>query len=664
MPVQLRVFLSATVARAVALDTGPTLGSVAAMISAVPAVLMLAALESAAPAQQAPSRDLKALSLEELMDIRVTVVTRQPEPVGTAAAAATVITRDDIRRSGVTTIADAIALADGVHVARFNNGSWSITARGFNGSTPNKLLVMVDGRIDYSPLFTGVFWNLLDYVLEDIERIEIIRGPSATMWGANAINGVINIITRNARDTRGTYLSAGTGNEDPALVEVRHGGGTDRLSYRVYGKFADRDDQRFSTGIDAEDRRRRGMVGLRVDSSNGANEWLLKADAFHSRDGFIDRRDGEWTHLAGQGRLTHRFSPGSFIQLQGYYRREYRNIERQLTHHLDTGDVDFQHALALGGRNRFIWGAGFRVNTDVTYASEVIRLDPARRTYPVASVFAQDEFEIKPERLSVTAGAKVEHNAFSGADLQPSVRVRWTLPRNQIVWGAVARAVRRPTRFDDDIRILQNGLVLIQGSDDFESEQMTGWDLGYRSRPAGTVSVDVNVFSQEYDRLRSQEAPLAGFFPVTVGNTLNGRSTGIELGATVQPGAWWRTRVSYSHWDTDITRDANSRDVSNGANEMNDPHHLFTLRSSVDLPHRVAVDGWLRGVSTLPNPVVPGYVELDGRLGWEPSPRIELALVGQDLLHSHHPEYGSAIPRRTEFQRSVRAVLTLRMPSR
>jgi iron complex outermembrane recepter protein len=170
------------------------------------------------------------------------------------------------------------------------------------------------------------------------------------------------------------------------------------------------------------------------------------------------------------------------------------------------------------------------------------------------------------------------------------------------------------------------------------------------------------VFSQHYDRLRSQEAPPTGLFPVTIGNTLNGRSTGIEVSATVQPQPWWRTRVSYTHWDTDIDRDANSRDVSNGASEMNDPHHLFTVRSSIDLPHGIAIDGWLRGVSRLPNPVVPGFVELNGRIGWEHSPRLELALVGQDLLHDRHPEFGSASPRRTEFERSVRLVLTLRIP--
>ena len=613
-------------------------------------------------AQTAASEDLKRLTLEELMDIRVTVVNRQPEAVGTAAAAVAVITRDDIRRSGVTTIADALALADGVHVARLNNGSWSISARGFNGLTPNKLLVMVDGRTEFSPLFAGVFWNMLDYVLEDIERIEVIRGPSGTMWGANAVNGVVNIITRSARETRGTYVSVGSGNEDRALVEARYGGGSGRLSYRIYGKYAERDEQKLATGAASEDGTRRGQAGVRLDGARGATEWLFKADGFQSAHDFFDREDGAWTGLGAQARITRRFSPQSSLQVQAYYRREYRNIDRQLTHHLDTGDLDFQHSLTLGARNHFIWGAGARANRDKTYGSEVIRLDPVSRTYPVSSVFAQNEFAVRPGSLFLAAGVKVERNAFSGGDVQPNVRVRWMLPGDQTLWGAVARAVRRPTRFDDDPILMQAGVPIIMGNDGFESEQMTGWDVGYRSRPRPTLSLDVNVFSQIYDRLRSQELPEGGGLPLTIGNTLNGRSSGVELSVGVQPRPWWRSSVGYTYIDTEVTRDPDSRDVSNGTAEANDPHHLFTLRTRLDLPHRLAVDAFLRGVGELPAPAVPGYVELGARLGWTVTPRFELALVGQDLLHGHHPEFGSALARRIEFERSVRGLVTLRLP--
>ncbi len=615
----------------------------------------------AASAQPAP-QDLKKLSLEQLMDIEVTLVTRQPEPVGTAAAAVSVITRDDIRRSGVTTIPDALALADGLDVARFNNGSWAITARGFNGSTPNKLLVMVDGRDEYTPLFAGVFWNILDYVLDDIERIEVIRGPGATLWGANAVNGVVNIITRHSRDTRGTLVSVGAGNEDPALVEVRQGGGSDKLSYRVYGKYAQRDAQQFSTGGSSGDTRRRGQAGVRLDGGNIADQWLLKADYFESRDGFPDRGDGEWQGIGVQGRLTHALSSSASLQLQAYYRREYRNIERQLTHYVDTGDLDFQHAFKPTPRNNFIWGAAFRANRDRTFGSDVVHFDPTRRSYPLFSAFAQNEIELRPRSLFVTAGLKVEHNAFNGADWQPNLRARQLLPHNQVVWGAVSRAVRRPTRFDDDIQVTTTtGLLVVRGNPNFESEVMTGWELGYRSRPIASLSFDVTGFVQNYDRLRSQEAPPT-VIPLTIGNTLNGQSRGIELGATVQPAGWWRAQAGYTYFETSITRDAGSADVSGGVNEANDPHHLFNLRTVFDLARHVELDGWLRAVGALPNPAVPAYTELNARVGWKPIDRFEVALIGQDLLHAHHPEFGTSVPRRIEFERSVRAQVTIRVP--
>ena len=606
---------------------------------------------------------LRGLSLEELMQVEVTVVTRQPEPLGRAAAAVSVITRDDIRRSGVTTIADALALADGIHVARFNNGSWAISARGFNGSTPNKLLVMVDGRNEFTPLFTGVFWNMLDYVLDDIERIEVIRGPGATLWGANAVNGVVNIITRHSRDTRGTLVTAGAGNEDPALVEVRHGGGSDQSSYRVYAKFAQRDAQQFSTGDSSDDRRRRGQAGLRVDRTRGTTAWLLKADAFHSRDAFIDRRDGEWTEIAVQGRVSRELSETSSLQIQSYYRREYRNIERQLTHHLDTVDLDVQHSLQIARRHALIWGAGYRVNADRTYGSAVVHFDPASRTYPVFSAFAQDEFALRPSSVFLTAGIKVEHNAFSGADAQPNLRLRWLPSDKQMLWGAVARAVRRPTRFDDDIVVTApTGVALVNGSDDFESEAMTGWELGYRAHPLSRLTLDATTFHQRYGNLRSQEAPLTGIIPLTIANTLDGRSSGLELSASLQPHPRWRIRNSYTYLDTEIRPRAGSRDVSGGVNEANDPHHLWTLLNAIDLPRSVEIDGWLRYVSALPNPSVPAYAELNARLGWHPNSGIEVALVGQDLLHAQHPESGTAVPRRIEFERSVRLQLILRTP--
>lgn len=595
--------------------------------------------------------------------MEVTVVTRQPEPARSAAASLVVITRDDIRRSGVTTIPDAIALADGMNVARANSATWAITTRGFNGSTPNKLLVMVDGRNAFSPFFTGVFWNTLDYVLEDIDRIEVTRGPGATLWGANAVNGVVNIITRSARDTHGTFVSVGTGNEDPGMVDVRYGAGSDTTSYRVYAKGAWRDDQKLANGLDAVDGRQRIQAGLRLDSARGGNQWLFKADAFHGRDDFIDRGDGEWTEINLHGRLARDLSPTSSVQVQSYFRQEYRNIERQLTHRLNTADLDMQYASQLSARHSLVAGAGVRVNHDTTSGTALLSFDPASRTYPVFSAFAQDEFALVPGSVSLIGGIKVEHNAFSGSDWQPNLRVRWLAPHRQVLWGSVARAVRRPTRFDDDIRISTNtGVLLIQGSDAFESEEMVGWEFGYRAQPMPIVTFEVETFNNRYGNLRSQDAPAVGALPITIANTLIGESRGIETSATLQPAQGWRVKASYAWLDTDIMRAEGSRDVSNGVNEANDPTYMFTLRAGVDLTHHVEADVWWRAVGALPDPAVPAYNELNTRVGWRPNDRIELALVGQDLLHDQHPEFGTLAPTRIEFERSVRVVFSLRLP--
>jgi iron complex outermembrane recepter protein len=625
--------------------------------------VLLTLLAAVAHAQPDPG-DLKKLAIEQLMEIDVTLPTRRAESVRITAAAVTVITRDDIRRAGVTTIADALQLAEGVHVARLSNSSWSISARGFNGTTPNKLLVMIDGRTEFSPLFAGVFWNMLDYLLEDLERIEVIRGPGATLWGSNAVNGVVNIITRHTRDTQGTYASLAVGNEDPLIAQVRHGGawGTNR-TWRVYSKFASRDEQMLSTGVPAQDERRRGQVGFRVDGENGANTWLVKGDTFHSRDGFFGRDDSEWTEIAVQGRWQRRLAPESEIAVQSYYRREYRNVDRQLTHHLDTVDVDFQHAARVAGRHQVIWGGGFRHNHDRTYGSAGVFFDPVARTHLVFSLFAQDEFTLVPDRLNLTAGLKLEHNAFSGNEVQPNVRARLILPHRQVLWGAVARATRRPTRFDDDVVVAApTGVVLARGSDDFVAESLIATEIGHRYQPRSFLSTEVTAFVHRYDDLRSQEAPVGALFPTLLANTLEGRSHGVELAFNVQPVPWWRTHVGYTWLDTEITREPGSRDVSSGVNEGNDPASMFGLQTSLDLGADVSVDARLRAVDDLPNPVVPAYVELAMRVGWRMTRRIELAIVGEDLLHDQHPEFGSPSPQRTEYERSVRAVITLRLP--
>ena len=627
------------------------------------ALLLAAAASSPTRAAAQPAQeDLKRLTIEELMRIDVTTAGRREEPIGAIAAAVSVITGDDIRRAGVTTIADAIQLADGVQVARFNNGTWAISSRGFNTNTANKLLVMVDGRTVYSPLFSGVFWNVLDYVLEDIDRIEVIRGPGAALWGANAVNGVINIITRHSRDTQGTLASVASGNEDPLVTELRHGSVAGAITWRAYGKFAARDDQRLADGSDAGDPRRRGQAGFRVDGgADGGVAWLVKGDAFHSRDTLPDRPAGEFIDLNLQGRWSAPLAGTSRLDVQSYYRREYRSVPRQLTHRIDVFDFDAQHAGTWGSRHAVVWGGGFRVNRDRTEATAVLAFDPAERTYPLANVFAQDDIALVPGRLFLTVGAKYEHNAFSGGEFQPNVRARYLMPLNQIVWGAVSRAVRRPTRFDDDIRAFgPTGALIAMGSDDFVSESLVASEVGYRVQPSPLFSIDATAFVHRFTDLRSQDLLPTGL-PIVVGNSLEGESRGLEIGANVQPRVWWRTHVGYTWLDTTIRRAPGSRDVGGGVTEANDAPHTFGMRMSFDLPRGVEVDAMLRASAALPNPQVPAYTELDLRAGWQATPQVQLWVAGHDLLHDRHPEFGPDTPARTEYERAFRAGLTYRM---
>jgi iron complex outermembrane receptor protein len=605
---------------------------------------------------------LKGLSIEQLMQIDVTLATRRPEPVSTAPTAISVVTGDDIRRAGVTTLADAVALADGVHVARFNNGTWSVTARGFAAVAANKMLVMIDGRTLYSPLFTGVFWNAVDYELEDIDRIEVVRGPGATLWGANAVNGVINIVTRSSRDSQGVFAQAGSGNEDPADAELRYGGRLGTATYRAYGKYVVRDAQKFSTGGSAGDRRSREQAGVRLDGgSEAGGAWMVKADLFHSRDDLPERASGEFRVGSLQGAWSRALSGRSHLQVSGYFNHEYRRIPLQLTHWLDTTDVDAQHALTLA-RHAIVWGGGFRVNADRTDSVGSISFDPPSRSYPVTNVFAQDEIAIVPRSVYVTAGGKYEHNAFSGGGWQPNLRARWLLPRRQTVWGSIARAVRRPTRFEDDIMIrLPNGITAVTGNGDFQAETVVASEAGYRVQPIAALALDATVFHNDYDRLRSQEAPTGPVpIPLVVGNTQNATSHGVELAADVQPIAVWRIHASYTFLDLTFSKDPGSRDVGGAATEANDPRHVLTLRSDIDLPRRLELDLRWRSIASLPQPHVPAYSEAGARLGWHASTRLDLALVGQDLLHAHHAEFNPVTAGFEEFERSIRAVITAR----
>jgi iron complex outermembrane receptor protein len=601
--------------------------------------------------------ELKRLTIEQLMDLDVTTAQRREEPVRVTPAAISVITGDDIRRLGVTTVADALQMIDSIYFSRESNQVWRIGTRGLNGGLSNKLLVMIDGRVLYSPLFTGVFWNVIAYTLDDVDRIEVIRGPGGTLWGANAVNGVVNIVTKHSRQTQGLYARFATGNEDRAVMEARYGGGGrgNDVTWRVYASLADRDNSARVSGVQGVDGRRRAQVGLRVDggSPRGRN-WMFVTDVFQSEEGFLTRRDGEYSELALHGRMSQPLTPGTRLDVQTYYRREYRRAPAQLTHGLDTFDVDATHTTATP-RHTLIWGGGIRVDHDDTDrdADAMLRFEPADRTYALSNVFIQDEYALVPGSVFITLGTKYEHNAFSGGALQPNVRARWQIGSEQLLWGAVSRAVRRPTRLDEDLVIdTPPGL---RGSPDFQPESVLATEVGYRVHPARYVSVDATGFHHAFDDLRSVELNAGSLI---VGNTLEGRTHGIELAANFQPVPWSRTHVSYTWMETEIVRDTGSRDITGGTAEANDPHHLYSIRTSLDLPRRIELDAFLRGTGALPQPPLDGYTELTLRAGWHATRRFEYWMSGQDLLHDRHAELPGAAS--GYFERAFRVGITVR----
>jgi iron complex outermembrane receptor protein len=635
-----------------------------------PAFLVLALLLPAAPAavtarepRPPAANDLKKLSIEELMEIDVTSVSKRSERLSQAAAAIIVVTQEEIRRSGATSLPEALRLVNSLHVARQTQGDWAVSARGFNQTTADKMLVLIDGRSVYTPLFSGVFWDVQDTLLEDVERIEVIRGPGATLWGANAVNGVINIITKKAADTQGGLVTAGVGDEERGFGGVRYGGSLgEQGSYRVYGKYFDRDALVLAGGSDARDDMRMGQGGFRADwKTSEADGFTVQGDAYGGTIGETTRADTDVDGGNLLGRWTRTTSERSGLDLQVYWDRTHRRIPDLFEEHLDILDLDFQHRLPLAKRQDLVWGFGYRWHQDEVGNSQLIGFFPPRRSFGLASIFAQDEISLLGDRLDVTVGTKVEHNESTGFEVQPSLRAAWKPNDRRTVWGAVSRAVRTPTRIDEDVIAFgPGGLHLLEGSRDFESEDLLAYELGYRIQPNPELLFDLAAFYDVYDDLRSQEPPPDTPFPIVLRNKLNAETWGAELRMNAQPRPGLRFQAAYARLEKHLHLDAGSRDPSGGLAEGNDPEDRVSLRSSFDLPEKVELDAWMRYVGALPQPRVDAYTELDLRLGWHASEALELSLVGANLLHSHHEEFGPAGPFREAVERSVYGKVTWR----
>jgi len=599
---------------------------------------------------------LKKLSIEQLMNLQVTSVSKRPERLSQSASAIQVITQEDIRRSGAASLPEALRLATNLQVAQLDSRQWAISARGFNGTAANKLLVLIDGRTVYTPLFSGVFWDVQEVPLGDIDRIEVISGPGATLWGANAVNGVINVITKDAKDTPGLLLSGGGGTEQHGFGTVRYGAAPgSHVRVRIYGRGFDRDAMAFPGGQDAADDWHLGQGGFRMDwEASSASRVTLQGDLY---DGRIAQDSGGDIAVSGRSvmaKWSRTLSDRSSLAAQLYYDRTHRNIPGTFGEDLDTYDVDLQHGTRLGARHDVVWGLGYRLINDRTVvgSDSTLAFLPSHVAREWFSGFVQDEIALIPNRVHVTVGTKIEHNDYTGFEIQPSGRVSWRLAPSRTLWAAVSRALRTPSRIDRELFAPAKPPYFLAGGPDFHSEEELAYELGYRHQQ-GSLALSVATFYSRYHGLRSLEQ-VNPPPTVVIGNGQDGESYGAELTAEYWLANRWRVRAGYTELRVHIWRNPGSTDASGGATESQIPDRQFFLLSSVDLPAHLGLSAWFRAIDDINHQLVPAYAELNVTLTWQPMSKLDVSLVGQNLLHAQHREFAAATsPSRRDIQRGV-----------
>ncbi len=625
------------------------------------AILARPALGQSNP-DTASTGDLKKLSIEQLMNIEVTSVSKTAQPLGDAAAAVYVITHDDIVRSGATTIPEILRLAPNLEVFQTSASGYVITARGFNGNSAaqsfsDKLLVLVDGRSVYSPLYSGVYWDALDTMIPDIDRIEVISGPGATLWGANAMNGVINIITRGAGSTQGTLLTASGGNLQQTTA-ARVGDQLDNTAFRVYAKGSIGDALQTPAGGTADDGWSKAQGGFRTDWSEANDSLTTEGDAYRGNEDAVGGADTEITGADLLGRWVRSFSSDSQLQLQTYFDHSERFTIDGGAFVLNTYDVELQHSFGLAGWNSIVWGIGERLSTyDITGGAGLFFLPPGR-TLNLGDIFGQDTIALTA-RLRLILGLKLEDDPYSGTTPLPDGRLAWNVSDAVLLWTAVSRAIRSPTPFDRDVQEDLGGELFLVGGQDFRPETLTAYEAGLRAQPSAALSLSVSTYYNEYDDLRSIEfASDEALLPLHWGNGIEGETYGVEAWGDYQVLDGWRLSLGGTQEHENLRFQPWSSGLLGLSQIGDDPSYQAMLRSSSNLTANLTFDATLRYVSSLPDPAVPAYTELNARLAWRLSPRCDVALSGFNLLHAHHQEYA---PPANLVGRSVVASIELRL---
>jgi len=660
-------------------------GSLASFAACTP---LLAAAPPSVPAPARGASDFMNLSLEELGSVKVTSVSKKAERLDHAPAAITVITSEEMRRAGVLTLPDALRLAPGVQVGRVDASQSAVSIRGFNDTYSQKLLVLMDGRSIYSQLFSGVFWQSQDYLLADLDRIEVVRGPGGTLWGANAVNGVINIVSKPASETQGLLLTAGGGTDQSVLGGVRYGVQlAEHTFFRLYGKYDSWENSDLVGGGEAFDARWKAQSGFRLDSDPSETDHFtlqgdlvgLQADQLAPQitlpvflrppppGGYNSVRQARWDQTEGNllGRWTHQFSEESEFTLQAYYHRSRVDMSL-LDETRDTYDVDLRHRFQLGARNEIVWGGGYRLTTPQMTQGREFTLSRLSRADEIFNAFVQDELTVVPERLRMALGSKIEHNDYTGFEVEPGARLAWTPTERQTLWGSVARAVRTPSQFEHDasgrlgVALAPPPLPPVQvvvsaaGSTAFDSEVLLAYELGYRVKLSELIALEATGFLNDYDRLRSftpsadlTSLPNYAGMINRAGNGAGGRTYGGEFSVTFQAADWWRLQGHCSVLKADLNGPVNPLTNLPEAPFISAPEFQASLRSSMDLGRQVQFDCWLRHAGKLSiaggsfsglvdrGAIIPSYVTFDVRLAWRPTPNLEISLVGQNLAGSH-----------------------------